>query len=46
LDDDAVKERTDITIKMANVTRDSAEVVSDQLTAVWNNFYKEGEKGL
>jgi TP901 family phage tail tape measure protein len=31
---------------MANVARQSAEVVSDQLTAVWNNFYKEGEDSL
>ena len=34
-----VKERTDVTIKMANVSRQSAEEVSDQLTAIWNNFY-------
>ena len=40
-----VKERTDITIKMANVARSSAEDVSDQLTAVWNNFY-DGTKSL
>ena len=33
-----VKERTDVTIKMANVSRESAETVSDQMTAVWNNF--------
>ena len=46
LSDDEIKRRTDITIKMANVTRDSAEIVSDQLTAVWNNFYKEGGKSL
>ena len=39
LDDQAVKERTDVTIKMANVARESAEIVSDQMTAVWNNFY-------
>lgn len=39
LDDEQVKERTDITIKMANVARQSAEIVSDQMTAVWNNFY-------
>lgn len=39
LDDQAVKERTDVTIKMANVARESAETVSDQMTAVWNNFY-------
>jgi TP901 family phage tail tape measure protein len=40
-----VKDRTDITVKMANVTRTSAEDVSDQLTAVWNNFY-DGSKSL
>ena len=38
LNDQQVKERTDITIKMANVSRQSAETVSDQMTAVWNNF--------
>ena len=43
LDDTQVKERTDITIKMANVSRQSAEEVSDQMTAVWNNFAKGGE---
>lgn len=43
LNDTQVKERTDITIKMANVSRQSAEEVSDQLTAVWNNFAKGGE---
>ena len=43
LDDTQVKERTDITIKMANVSRQSAEEVSDQLTAVWNNFAKGSE---
>ena len=46
LSDSEIEERTDITIKMANVARQSAEVVSDQLTAVWNNFYKKGEEGL
>ena len=45
LNDQQVKERTDITIKMANVARQSAEVVSDQMTAVWNNFY-DGSKSL
>lgn len=34
-----VKERTDLTIQMANVTGDTVQEVSDQLTAVWNNFY-------
>ena len=38
LSDAEVKERTDVTIKMANVSRESAETVSDQMTAVWNNF--------
>ena len=32
-----------ITTKMANVTGQSAEVVSNQLTAIWNNFNKEGD---
>jgi TP901 family phage tail tape measure protein len=45
LSDQQVKERTDITIKMANVSRQSAETVSDQMTAVWNNFY-DGSKSL
>ena len=43
LSDDEVKKRTDVTIKMANVSRESAQVVSDQMTAVWNNFAKGGE---
>ena len=45
LTDTQVKERTDVTIKMANVSRQSAEVVSDQLTAIWNNF-DDGTKSL
>ena len=45
LDDDAVKERTDITIKMANAVNQSAETVSEQLTAIWNNYY-DGSKSL
>lgn len=40
-----VKERTDITIKMANVTRQSGEEVSNQMTAIWNNF-DDGSKSL
>lgn len=43
LDDQAVKERTDVTIKMANVSGQTAEMVSDQMTAVWNNFAKGNE---
>ena len=44
LKDTEVQERTDITVKMANVTGQSAQVVSDQLTAIWNNFNKSGEE--
>ena len=44
--DDAltVKEKTNVTTKMANVTGQDATVVSDQLTAIWNNFNKSGEE--
>lgn len=45
LDDDAVKERTDATVKMANVVGESAEEVSQQMTAIWNNF-DDGSKSL
>ena len=45
LSDQQVKERTEVTLKMANVSRQSAEVVSDQMTAIWNNFY-DGSKSL
>jgi TP901 family phage tail tape measure protein len=45
LNDQEVTERTDVTVKMANVTRDSAQVVSDQMTAIWNNF-DDGSKSL
>ena len=40
-----VEDRTAVTIKMANAARESASKVSDQLTAVWNNFY-DGSKSL
>ena len=43
LDDDEVIERTNVTIKMANAAGESAQTVSDQMTAVWNNFAKGGE---
>lgn len=46
LDEQQVKERTDITIKMANVTGDAVETVSDQMTAVWNNFFENGGQSL
>ena len=38
LNDQQVKERTDVTVKMANITGQTAQQVSDQLTAIWNNF--------
>lgn len=45
LSEKEVKERTDLTIKMANVTGQSVSEVSDQLTSVWNNF-DNGTKAL
>lgn len=45
LSDDEVQKRTDVTIKMANASRQSAEEVSSQLTAIWNNF-ADGSKSL
>lgn len=38
LNDQEVKERTDITMKMSNVTGESADQVSSYMTAIWNNF--------
>lgn len=43
LGDAEVKERTEATIKLANVSRQSAEEVSSQMTAIWNNFKEEGK---
>lgn len=40
---DDVIERTNATVKMANVTGDSVDKVSNQLTAIWNNFYDGSE---
>lgn len=45
LTDAEVIERTNATIKMANVTGQAVEEVSDQLTAIWNNF-DNGTKSL
>ena len=45
LDDSAVEARTDVTIKMMNVTGKSAEEISSQMTAIWNNF-DDGTKSL
>ena len=45
LSDSEVTERTDTTVKLANVARESAEDVSQQMTAIWNNF-DDGSKAL
>ena len=45
LPEQEVKERTDITVKMANVLGTSASEVSDYMTAIWNNF-DDGSKSL
>lgn len=45
LNDAEVAARTDITVKMANAVGQSTEVISEQLTAVWNNF-ADGSKSL
>lgn len=45
LSDQEVKARTETTIKMANATGTSAQKVSDQMTAIWNNF-DNGTKSL
>jgi TP901 family phage tail tape measure protein len=38
LSDEEVTKRTNTTIKLANVVGQSAETVSEWMTAVWNNF--------
>ena len=45
LPDQEVLDRTETTIKMANVAGTTAEKASQQLTAIWNNFY-DGSKSL
>lgn len=40
-----IAERTAATLKMAKVTGDAVSTVSDQLTAIWNNF-DDGSKSL
>ena len=45
LTDEEVAARTNVTVKMANAAGESAKTVSQQLTAVWNNFY-DGSKSL
>lgn len=46
LGDKEVQERTDATIKMANVTEEAVEDVSSYMTAVWNNFNKDGDQAV
>ena len=40
LSDQQVVDRTNVTVKLANVTKQSAEEVSSYMTAIWNNFAK------
>lgn len=40
-----VTKRAEVTVKMANVVGQSAQTVSQQLTAIWNNF-DDGSKSL
>lgn len=41
---DAVTQRADTTVKLANVTGESAQTVSEWMTAVWNNFDDGSQK--
>lgn len=43
LNDEEVEGRTNTTIKLANVAAESAQTASEQLTAIWNNFYDGGK---
>lgn len=43
LSDEEVKKRTDITVKMANVAQESADQVSQYMTAIWENYYDGSE---
>ena len=45
LNDAQIAERTAATLKMANVTGEAAQDVSDYMTAIWNNFY-DGSKSI
>lgn len=40
-----VKERTDVTVKLANVVGENAQTVSEWMTAIWNNF-DDGSRSL
>lgn len=39
-----ITEKSDVVTKMSNVTGQNTSVVSDQLTAIWNNFNKSGDE--
>lgn len=43
LSDEEVKKRTDITVKMGNAAQESAEEVSQYMTAIWENYYDGSE---
>lgn len=45
LGDKEVKERTDTTVKLANVVGENAETVSEWMTSIWNNF-DDGSKSM
>lgn len=45
LSDSEVQERTNATVKMANVTGENAQDVSSYMTAIWNNF-DDGSKSM
>ena len=45
LEGKAVEDRAEVVLKLAQVTGESAEIISDQMTAIWNNFY-DGSKSL
>ncbi len=46
LDDQEIEQRTNVTIKMSNVTGEAVEDVSSYMTAVWNNFNKAGDQSV
>lgn len=45
LSEEEAIERTNVTLKMANVTGESVKTISNDLTAIWNNF-DDGSKNL
>ena len=45
LSDKQVEERTNVTVKLANVVGENAQTVSEWMTSIWNNF-DNGSKSL